>query len=99
MAVFKSKVSVGHRHQEVTALMPIVWHITPVIHSAVVISTICFFDQRFPFHLSQGFLVEDKLLSLLAPLEKEEQTVVKLASLLTVSPCSVMHQWIVWRKS
>ncbi|KAM8725470.1 dynein regulatory complex protein 1 isoform 2-T2 [Acanthopagrus schlegelii] len=30
-----------------------------------------------------GFLVEDKLLSLLAPLEKEEQTVVKLASLLT----------------
>ncbi|XP_073348558.1 dynein regulatory complex protein 1 [Pagrus major] len=30
-----------------------------------------------------GFLVEEKLLSLLAPLEKEEQTVVKLASLLT----------------
>lgn len=43
----------------------------------------------------QGFLVEEKLLSLLAPLEKEEQTVVKLASLLTVSSCSVMHQWIV----
>uniref|UniRef100_A0AAQ4RQS3 Dynein regulatory complex protein 1 n=1 Tax=Gasterosteus aculeatus aculeatus TaxID=481459 RepID=A0AAQ4RQS3_GASAC len=39
-----------------------------------------------------GFLVENKLLNLLAPLEEEEQTVVKLASLLCVSPRAAMHR-------
>lgn len=38
--------------------------------------------------------MEDKLLNLLAPLEKEEQTVVKLGSLLCVSSCSVMPQCV-----
>lgn len=37
------------------------------------------------FLLSQGFLMEDKLQKLLAPLEKEEQVVVKLGSLISVS--------------
>lgn len=40
--------------------------------------------------------MEDKLLDLLAPLEKEEQTVVKLGSLLCVSSCSAVRQLIVW---
>uniref|UniRef100_A0A3P8TAZ6 Dynein regulatory complex protein 1 n=1 Tax=Amphiprion percula TaxID=161767 RepID=A0A3P8TAZ6_AMPPE len=35
-----------------------------------------------------GFLMERKLLKLLAPLEKEEQTLVKLTDLFHVSPCS-----------
>lgn len=39
--------------------------------------------------------MDDKLLKLLTPLEKEEQTVVKLGSLLNVSSCSVVHQHIV----
>lgn len=48
------------------------------------------FSEKFHFLLSQGFLMEDKLLKLLAPLEKEEQVVVKLGSLISVSSCPVI---------